>query len=58
MSWALYLRHEEADFSEWVASFTDVHDAVFSQEKLERELWDSRDEEEDYLPVVVLVEEP
>lgn len=57
MSWALYLRHEEADFSEFVASFTDGHDAVAAQEKLELEIWETSDEGDD-LPVVILVEEP
>ena len=57
MSWALYLRHEEADFSEWVASFTDIHDAQFAQEKLDQQLWDNSDEDDD-IPVTVLVEEP
>lgn len=56
MSWSLYLRHEEADFSEFVAEFSDVHDAVSAQHKLERELWENSDEGDD-LPVVVLVEE-
>lgn len=57
MSWALYMRHEEADFSEWVASFTDIYDARFAQEKLELQLWENSDEGDD-LPFVVLVEEP
>lgn len=57
MSWALYLRHEEADFSEYVASFTDGADAEVAQLQLEQELWNNSDEGDD-LPVVVLVEEP
>jgi hypothetical protein len=54
MSWALYLHYDEADFTEFVASFSDVETARVAKLKLEQEL---ADEEYD-VPFVILVEEP
>jgi hypothetical protein len=57
MSWALYLRYEEADFSEYVTSFTDEADAYAAQEEWIEKI--ENDEEDDGdLPIVIIVEEP
>lgn len=57
MSWALYLVHEDADFTEYVASYTDEADAYAAQEKVDEELAQF-DEDGEYPPVVIVVEEP
>lgn len=54
MSWGLYIHYDEADFTEFVTSFTDASTARAAKLKLEQEYADL---EED-TPFVILVEEP
>lgn len=57
MSFALYLRYDEADFTEYITSFSVAADAREAKLKIEQDMWDSAEDGDD-IPHVVLVEEP